>query len=196
MTSRYFRNFPLVFYFTKTCTDFSFILITFHCKRVHYQIFFNSIPDFSPNKFYIFLAIHHFFIKKYMYLVSSKSLLYALIFGSIIHNSLIFLLSLYSIIHITLFTERNFVRYQDFINIYIMFVIIYIYIIYISIYVGEIWVFQFLFHQTLTIFICDIQKIFFIILLFFGQVSILLHIYGFTYANSVDTAAIIHAVYI
>ena len=43
---------------------------------------------------YIFLETHHFFIKKEIYLVASNSLQHALIFESIIHNSLTLLLSL------------------------------------------------------------------------------------------------------
>ena len=70
-----------------------YILVT-HCILVYYQIIFWYYYDLYSKFCYIFLETHHFFIKKEIYLVASNSLQHALIFESIIHNSLTLLLSL------------------------------------------------------------------------------------------------------
>ena len=85
------RTFFWYFIIMKICIDFSLIRFYFSFQifivayRVFVKTFFNSIADFDPN-FINFFSILLSFIKKDIYLVPSKSLLYALTFESIIHK--------------------------------------------------------------------------------------------------------------
>ena len=101
--------------------------------RFTMKSFFSVIAGFFQISFYFFNNSSSF-IKKDLYLVSSKSLQYSLIFGSNIHKGLAFLTSFVNNkIFKTLFTKKNFIRYYYFINIYIA---------YRTFYVGKIFMFS------------------------------------------------------
>ena len=106
--------------------------------------FFSVVAGFFQISFYFFNNSSSF-IKKDLYLVSSKSLQYSLIFGSNIHKGLTFLtIFVTNKIFKTLFTKENFIRYYYFINIYIA---------YRTFYVGKICVFQFRITNVYNLFI-------------------------------------------
>lgn len=63
----------------------------FHFIQVPYQIIFSCYSWLYSRFYYIFSSNSSSFIEKDIYFVSSKSLLYALTFGRIIHNGVTFL---------------------------------------------------------------------------------------------------------
>ena len=91
LIDKYNENLLLVFYHYENLYWFFPLKILFQFSNIYCCIqglcknLFNSIADFDPN-FINFFSILLSFIKKDIYLVPSKSLLYALTFGSIIRK--------------------------------------------------------------------------------------------------------------
>ena len=108
----------------KICVDFSFILVFIYLSLYTGSLsnpFLITLLTLSQISFY-HSSNSSFFIKKDIYLVLTKSLLYALIFGSIMHKCLTLLPSSYPSDKIfkTFFTKRNPVRHYYFTNVYII----------------------------------------------------------------------------
>ena len=95
--------------------------IFFIVHRFTIKFFLDTIFNFFSKFYYIFLLIYHFFIKKDIYLVSSKSPLYAFIFWRNIHKDKFFSILVANKLFKTLLAKTNFIRYYYFINIFIFY---------------------------------------------------------------------------
>ena len=101
---------------------FQFLNI-FCCIQAHYQIIFLITLLILTQITLYFSSNLLSFTKKEIYLISSKSLPYSPIFGSIMHKGLFFFRIIFVTYKIfkTFFSKRNFVRSYYFINVYIMY---------------------------------------------------------------------------